>query len=223
MLVFFLWFFKISSFWSNSHWGLSTTSIGNYSHSEGNLTTAVGVYSHSEGSQTTANDLGSHAEGYNTIASARYQHVQGVYNRTSSEESAFILGNGTGPNNRSNLIFAAGNQVQITGSLNVSGSITGSLFGTSSWAVNALTASYVPTLKASSASVASFVLSPLDYSTSITFTTAYPNNLYAVSVIGEDSRAWTISGKSPSGFTIDSNASIPLTNPVYWIATPFNP
>jgi hypothetical protein len=33
--------------------------------------------------------------------------------------------------------------VEITGSLNVNGSITGSLFGTASWAVNAQTASYV--------------------------------------------------------------------------------
>jgi hypothetical protein len=54
-----------------------------------------------------------------------------MYNITSSVQSAFILGNGTSNTNRSNLIFAAGNQVQITGSLNVSGSITGSLQGPS--------------------------------------------------------------------------------------------
>ncbi len=66
------------------------------------------------------------------------------------------MGNGTDNDNRSNLIHAAGNEVQITGSLLVSqsgiivtGSVastkgfTGSLFGTSSWADNALTASYV--------------------------------------------------------------------------------
>ena len=35
------------------------------------------------------------------------------------------------------------NNVVITGSLNVSGSITGSLFGTSSWATNSLTSSFV--------------------------------------------------------------------------------
>ena len=97
------------------------------------------------------------------------------------------------------------------------GSSASQFAGTASFAQ---TASYVPTLKASSASVASFTGQP--YSTSITFATAYSNNLYAVSVIGEDSRAWSISGKSPSGFTIDSNSSFPLTNPVYWIATPFN-
>jgi hypothetical protein len=39
---------------------------------------------------------------------------------------SFIVGNGTDDSNRSNLIHAAGNTVEITGSLNVSGSITGS-------------------------------------------------------------------------------------------------
>jgi hypothetical protein len=60
-----------------------------------------------------------------------------MFNRTSSVEGAFILGNGTSDANRSNLIFAAGNTVQITGSLDVSGSITGSLQGTASYATTA--------------------------------------------------------------------------------------
>ena len=252
--------------------GTITVASGDFSHAEGNNTTANGMYSHTEGDTTIANGVGSHAEGLLTIANGDYQHVQGTYNITSSVASAFILGNGTDNANRSNLIFAAGNQVQITGSLNTSGSVffptlvtsstavsnvvmygtNGQLFITASSAIGggggisgdyvttasfnaytgsnisqfagtasfAQTASYVPTLKASSASVASFTGQP--YSASVTFATAYPNNLYAVSVIGEDLRAWSISGKSPSGFTIDSNSSIPLTNPVYWIATPFN-
>jgi hypothetical protein len=251
--------------------GTNNTAYGNQSHVEGVNNITYGEASHAEGYITKTYGEASHAEGIGTITSASYQHVQGAYNITSSIVSAFILGNGTSDVNRSNLIFAAGNQVQITGSLNTSGSVffstlvtsstavsnvvmygtNGQLFITASTAIGgggisgnyvttasfnaytgsnisqfagtasfAQTASYVPTLKASSASVASFVGSP--YSTSITFATAYPNNLYAVSVIGEDSRAWSISGKSPSGFTIDSNSSFPLTNPVYWIATPFN-
>jgi hypothetical protein len=114
----------------------------------------------------------------------------------------------------------AQNNSTITGSLNVSGGITGSLFGTSSWATNALTASYISTTKASSGSIASFVGSP--YSASVTFASAYTNNLYAVNITGEDLRSWSISGKSASGFTINTNSSVPLSNPVYWIATPFN-
>jgi hypothetical protein len=138
----------------------NTTANGSYSHTEGTFTTADGYASHAEGANTTAYGYASHAEGriteasggyshaegYGTITDAEYQHAQGLYNITSLEEGAFILGNGTDDNNRSNLILAYGNQVQITGSLNVTQGITGSLFGTSSWAtdaINAATASYV--------------------------------------------------------------------------------
>ena len=47
-----------------------------------------------------------------------------MYNIPSGQDGAFIVGNGSAENNRSNLIFAAGNSVQITGSLTVSGSNT---------------------------------------------------------------------------------------------------
>ena len=122
--------------------GDSTTAQGNGSHAEGVATLALGLNSHAEGLLTTASANYSHAEGLGTITAARYQHAQGQFNISSSVESAFIIGNGQDTNNRSNLVFAAGNTVQVTGSLRVSGSITGSLFGTASWATNAITASY---------------------------------------------------------------------------------
>jgi len=95
----------------------------------------------------------SHAEGLGTIASGDYQHAQGAYNISSSLPSSFIIGNGTSAGNRSNLVFASGSTFQITGSLQVLGSITGSLFGTAttaSYVQNAQSASYV--LQAVSAS-----------------------------------------------------------------------
>jgi len=124
-----------------------------------------------------------------------------------------------------------------------SGSFTGSLLGTSSYATTAsyitssfftgtnaaLSASYattasyaanIPSLKASSASIASFSGTPK--SSSITFASSFPNNSYAVTVTGEDARSWTIQSKTSAGFTINSNSSVALTGPVYWIATPFN-
>jgi hypothetical protein len=52
------------------------------------------------------------------------------------------VGNGTDNNNRSNLIYAHDSTVEITGSLIVP-SITGSLFGTASWAQNSITSSFV--------------------------------------------------------------------------------
>jgi hypothetical protein len=121
--------------------GSITKATGDYSHAEGDNTQAKGNYSHAEGQETIASGSYSHAEGYQTIALANHQHVQGQFNATSSVPAAFIVGNGTDNNNRSNLIYAAGNEVQISGSLQVLGSITGSLNGTASWAQNALTAS----------------------------------------------------------------------------------
>ena len=101
--------------------GSRTTSTGFASHAEGESTQAIGSFSHAEGSRTTATGFASHAEGLFTVASGSYQHVQGQYNLSSSAQSAFIIGNGTSTSARSNLIFASGSQVQVTGSLQVSG------------------------------------------------------------------------------------------------------
>ena len=117
--------------------GTYTTASGDYSHAEGNNTEARGEKSHAEGYDTLASGSHSHAEGNSTIALGNYQHVQGQYNITSSAESAFIIGNGTADNARRNLVFASGSTFQITGSLLVSGSITGSIFGTASFAQDA--------------------------------------------------------------------------------------
>ena len=128
--------------------GQYNTALGFGSHAEGYYTYATGDYSHAEGMYTSASGNFSHAEGLYNIALADYQHVQGQFNSTSSISSAFIVGNGTSTGSRSNLIFAAGNAVEVSGSLRVSGSITGSLFGTASQSVSssyALTASYALT------------------------------------------------------------------------------
>jgi hypothetical protein len=85
----------------------------------------------------------------------------------------------------------------------------------------AATASYVPTMKGGSASSTSFGGTPLTSST-ITFGSAFPNNLYAVTVTGEDARSWTIQNKVSGSFVINSNSTTQLTGPVYWIAVPFN-
>jgi hypothetical protein len=143
----------------------------------------------------------------------------------------------------SRVTFPYTGKAVITGSLVVSGSnggfggITGSLFGTASYALFAAngggttinTGSFVTTssfnsftssIKAQSGSTVSFAGSP--YSASITFGTAYPNNSYAITVTGEDARIFTISSKTSSSFTINSNSSTALSGPVYWITSPFN-
>jgi len=102
--------------------GQNTLALGAYSHAEGDDTQAIGVFSHAEGELTKTYGRASHAEGLDTVASGSYQHVQGQFNISSSAESAFIIGNGTADNARSNLVFASGSTFQVTGSLNITGS-----------------------------------------------------------------------------------------------------
>jgi hypothetical protein len=113
--------------------GYFTRASGYGTHAEGYLTTASGNFSHAEGgwNDFDGTDIpggqaiggGSHAEGFGTIALGNASHVQGQYNITSPVDGAFIHGNGTSDAARSNLIYAAGNEVQITGSLNITGSL----------------------------------------------------------------------------------------------------
>jgi hypothetical protein len=89
------------------------SSYSNYAHVEGAYNSVSGSYAHAEGIGNIAIGTASHAEGLYTIAKGNYQHVQGQYNATSSVDSAFIVGNGYDDENRSNLIFAAGETVSI--------------------------------------------------------------------------------------------------------------
>ena len=112
--------------------GYKTTASGYGSHAEGDNTIASGNYSHAEGYKTTAshfdgahaegwittasNDAAhaegwctvasgsiSHAGGYFTIASSKYQTTIGKYNIADYNNTyAFIIGNGTDENARSN-------------------------------------------------------------------------------------------------------------------------
>jgi hypothetical protein len=105
--------------------GDSTISSGSHSHSEGQSTLSSGDYSHAEGSGTTSYGQYSHSEGLGTITNGDYQLTIGQFNSTASTQSAFIIGNGTSNLNRSNLVFAAGNNFNIYGNLNVSGIFSG--------------------------------------------------------------------------------------------------
>lgn len=111
-----------TSKWIDSGGGIQRTGLvrvfGPFAQGNG-TTAATGLNSHAEGNDTVASATGSHAEGLGTVASGSYQHVQGQYNISSSAQSAFIIGNGTANGSRSNLVFASGSTVDITGSLNV--------------------------------------------------------------------------------------------------------
>ena len=98
--------------------GSETSAIGNYSHAEGVKTVAQGASSHTEGESTTAIGTTSHAEGLSSIAQGNYSHAQnqgtlangnaqtaiGKFN-VADTTSAFIIGNGTDADHRSNMFF----------------------------------------------------------------------------------------------------------------------
>lgn len=79
--------------------------FGNNSHVEGFETLAKGNSSHAEGAETIAEGNHSHAEGCGTIAKGANQHVCGKYNVADNNgDYAFIVGNGTDGDHRSNAL-----------------------------------------------------------------------------------------------------------------------
>jgi hypothetical protein len=106
--------------------GFLTRAIVGWAHAEGESTLAGGLGSHTEGQYTTASGNASyaHAEGLGTVANGNYQHVMGSYNISSSNATAFIIGNGATSSSRSNLVYASGSLVQITGSTSITSTLT---------------------------------------------------------------------------------------------------
>lgn len=52
----------------------------------------------------------------------------------------------------------------------------------------------------------------------VTFTTDFADDQYAISLMSSDSRMWTIESKTQSGFVINSNANKAITSPVMYTA-----
>jgi hypothetical protein len=82
----------------------------------------VGYRSFASGYNSIASSSYSSAQGFNLIANGSNQFVVGINNIPSPTNNAFIIGNGGYvPSPASNLVFAAGSEFQITGSLLVDG------------------------------------------------------------------------------------------------------
>jgi len=73
-----------------------------------------------------------------------------------------------------------------------------------------------PSIKLKSGSVLANSFSGTPLVSSVTFSSAYSNTDYSISIMGEDIRTWSISNKSNSGFTINSNSSTSLEGTTYW-------
>jgi len=95
--------------------GWGTNSIGEGSHAEGQDTQSIGDYSHAEGYFTQSIGDFSHAGGFNTIAGGLFSTVVGKNNVSGTTQGEFIIGNGPSSINRSNLLVASGNEVEIFG------------------------------------------------------------------------------------------------------------
>ena len=97
-----------SGMWSHAE-GYATEADGESSHAEGVSTLASGGVAHSEGEYTEASGYASHSGGFNTIAQGyaqtaigKYNTAQGTSNSIATTDYAFIIGNGTADNARSN-------------------------------------------------------------------------------------------------------------------------
>jgi hypothetical protein len=66
---------------------------------------------------------GSLASGLGMVLSGSYQHVGGFYNTHGDKSSLFIIGNGMNDGARSDIFRVTSGNAQVTGSLNISGSL----------------------------------------------------------------------------------------------------
>ena len=103
----------------------------------------------------------------------------------------------------------------FSGSVNVTNGITGSLFGTASYAY---TASYVNGMITKNNAVAGGTFAGNPKKATVTFATPFPNASYSVTVTGEEARSWIIESKVSGSFIINSNSNTTLANSVYWQA-----
>lgn len=123
---------------------------------------------------------------------------------------------------------------RLSGSLDVSGSITasftGSLLGSviglfSGSSTGSFTGSFYGMFDGIKAGIGDSWQQAgitFEYEYAVTFDNPYTNNNYSISIIGDDLRAWSISNKQFTGFKIMSNSTtVPVGN-VYWTTIPFN-
>lgn len=54
------------------------------------------------------------------------------------------------------------------------------------------------------------------YTYNVLFTNILPNTDYSITVSGKDLRIWSIENESISGFTINTNSNIPLSDNTFW-------
>lgn len=104
--------------------GANTLASSPWALAHGVNNTASNFAAHAEGQDTKALGFASHTDGIGTIASGSYQNVVGKYNKQGNSTSLFIVGGGTSTVARADILAVNSSNVVVSGSINVSGSIT---------------------------------------------------------------------------------------------------
>lgn len=103
-----------------------TEASGGRAHAEGCNAKATGDYSHAEGHGTKASGACAHAGGSHTIASRDNQTTIGEYNK--EEDGEFIVGVGTGEENRNNALVVNGLKTTVKNTFAVIGDAAATFF-----------------------------------------------------------------------------------------------
>jgi len=115
-----------------------------------------------------------------------------------------------------------------TGNLILTGSFTASLASGYAWVGGAgnittliATSSFgggAAGLKTKSGGVANTTFTGNPKKATVTFSAAFTDTNYGVTITGEDARSWTIESKIAGSFVINSNANTSLSGTTYWHA-----
>ncbi len=192
----------------------------------------IGSYAGYNGiSASNATFIGTAADAVNITASTQKSIAIGYQAKVNGDNQCVIGGTGINAVKVSIGNTSSINTLDVVGNISCS-VITASLYGTATTASfvtasnvkgtivsssYAFSASYAPPkthVEFGILSGSAFSGSPQSYD--IVYTNSFPNNIYSVSVIGDEARMWSTSNRSSTGFTINSNSNQPLTQMVMW-------
>ena len=173
------------------------------------------------GSYTTF--IGSYADTLDEGLNVEKSIAIGYNAKVSGSNMAVIGGTGADAVNVGIGTDSPQNTLEVVGNIKAT-SITSSLFGIASNAINsnsasfALTASYaigIPTIKSGIIAGTSFGGVP-NKTASVTFVTPFIDNNYSAVINGESARTWTVENKVSGSFIINSNSTVAFTDNVFW-------
>jgi hypothetical protein len=184
--------------------GSYVTASGFASHAEGSNTNASGAYSHAEGANTIAVGSFSHAGGEGTISSGSAQTVYGKYNKQNNSTSLFVIGNGTSNASRNDILLVNTNDVVISGSLRVSGTLYATEYQTTVVSSSIIYSSGSTKFGDDAGDIHQFtgsILGDIVSGTIARFTTITGSNITSSNFIGNGSNITNLTASNITNFT----------------------